>query len=201
MRDLLLLVADKNMEFAVAGVLRRYEALGIRSVDFEVKVHAERDGGVRTTGAEILTRYAGSFQLSLMMLDLEGSGSKCIDAVELETELDRKLELIWGDRAKSIVIEPEVDIWLWGSDTALQNVLRWSKQIAIRRWLQNCGFLIDDNGKPIRPKEAFEIVLRECRCPRSSSIYQKITSTISLRNCTDSAFQRLAGKVREWFAA
>lgn len=43
--------------------------------------------------------------------------------------------------------------------------------------------------------------MRECRYPRSSSIYQKITSTISLKNCTDSAFQRLAVKVREWFAA
>jgi hypothetical protein len=54
MKDLALLVADKNMDFALRGILSRPKALGIRSVSYEIRQHVNRDGGVRTTGPETL---------------------------------------------------------------------------------------------------------------------------------------------------
>ena len=97
----------------------------------------------------------------------------------------------WQERAKSIVIEPEADIWLWGSDNAMQQVLRWTDSMPIRAWLQEKGFDFTSEGKPKRPKEAFEEVVRKCQLPRSSSLYSEITGKVSLSRCTDSAYQRL----------
>ena len=58
MKDLALVVADKNMDFAMRGILARNDRLGIRSVSFEIKPHIGRDGGVRTTGPETLSLCA-----------------------------------------------------------------------------------------------------------------------------------------------
>jgi hypothetical protein len=52
MKDLALLVADKNMDFALRGILQRHESLGIRAVTYETQLHAGRDGGVRASGPE-----------------------------------------------------------------------------------------------------------------------------------------------------
>lgn len=47
MKDLVVLVADKNAEFALRGALQRSEALGIRPMTSEFLMHPERDGGAR----------------------------------------------------------------------------------------------------------------------------------------------------------
>ncbi len=52
MKDLVLLVADKNMHYAIKGALERPVALDIRPVDFEFRVHYMSDEGkVKTIGA------------------------------------------------------------------------------------------------------------------------------------------------------
>ncbi len=199
MRDLLLLVADKNTQFALTGALQRQEALSIRTIDFDFRVHPGRDGGTRKTGPEILNLEARRFHHAFLVLDFEGCGSECPNAIALEEQLDSRLAFAWQGRAKSIVIEPEADIWLWGSDNAMQQVLRWTESIAIRSWLQSKGFMFTSAGKPDRPKEAFEEAIRKCQLPRSSSLYREITARLSLNRCTDPAWQRLSQKVKEWF--
>ena len=199
MQDLVLLVADKNAQFALSGALHRPQAIGIRSIEFVFLVHPGRDGGTRKSGPEILNLEARRFRHALLVLDLEGSGTECSEAVTLEQQLDKRLTATWQGRAKSIVIEPEADIWLWGSDNAMQQILRWSDSRPIRTWLQGKGFDFTSEGKPKRPKEAFEEVVRECQLPRSSSLYCEITGKLSLSGCTDAAWQRLSGKLREWF--
>ena len=54
MQDLVVLVADKNMQFALQGALARPQALGVRPFTFAFRSHMGRDGGVRTTGADVL---------------------------------------------------------------------------------------------------------------------------------------------------
>ncbi len=200
MQDLVLLVADKNAQFALSGALRRPEALGIRRIDFIFRVHPGRDGGARRSGPEMLNLESKRFQHAILLFDLEGSGAELSDALSLEQRLDSRLAASWDGRAKAIVIEPEVDIWLWGSDNAMQQVLRWTDGTPIRAWLMERGFEFTVEGKPKRPKEAFEEVVRKCRLPRSSSLYSEITEKLSLQRCTDSAYQRLSAKLREWFS-
>jgi hypothetical protein len=131
-------------------------------------------------------------------MDFEGCGANS-DASTLEAELDVRLQATWQDRAKAIVIEPEVDVWMWGSDNAIRNVVGWTHEGTIRKWLEGEGFQFQANDKPVRPKEALEAVRRKTNQPRSSSLYKEIASKVSLRNCTDAAFQRLRHQLIDWF--
>lgn len=113
MRDLVVLVADKNMHFALRGALGRPDAMGTRAIDHEFRTHIGRDGGVRTTGVELLLRDRCRFARALLVVDLEGSGARPDQTAEdLERVLDQELHAQWGPHAKAIVIAPEVDIWL-----------------------------------------------------------------------------------------
>jgi len=199
MKDLVLLVADKNAHFALKGALVRPEALGIAPIEFEFRVHPGRDGGVRKTGSDALAREHRRFKHALLVLDFEGCGSDLPNAEALETQLDLRLKAIWQSAAKSVVIEPEVDVWIWGSDNAVEDVIEWRSGKRLREWLRDEGYTFDENDKPTRPKEAIEAALKFAGTPRSSALYQRIAEKISLSRCADSAFLRLRNQLREWF--
>ena len=199
MNDLFLLVADKNMDFALRGALARPEALEIRPIEYEIRAHTGRDGGMRKSGPEILALERRRYSRALLVLDFEGSGTDQDNGKDLEAQLDERLKRVWNTHAKTIVIEPELDIWMWGSDNAIGELIRWPPGRNIRDWLTEQGFQLSSNGKPERPKEALESLLRELKLPRSSTLYQDIASKISLRKCKDEAFQRLRTQLVTWF--
>jgi hypothetical protein len=199
MKDLVLLVADKNAHFALKGVLSRPMALGIRPIEFEFRVHPGRDGGARESGPEVLALERRLFRHALLLLDFEGCGTDLLNAKLLETQLDERLFLRWQDAAKSIVIEPELDVWVWGSDNAVETAIEWPPGGHVREWLRDRGFTFWANDKPARPKEALEEALRIPALPRSSAVYQKIAEKISLQRCRDESFIRLRNKLVKWF--
>ena len=199
MQDLVVLVADKNMRFALQGALARPQALGIRPLTHAFRPHMGRDGGVRSTGAELLAREAPRFRHALMLLNTHGCGREHESPLTLEATLDGQLQEVWGERAKSLVIFPEVDVWLWGADNALCESLHWSHDAPIRDWLRARGFEFDVDGKPRQPKEAIQLICRAQKLARSSALYERITSRISLQNCTDPAFARLREQLSAWF--
>jgi len=199
MKDLVLLVADKNAHFALKGALGRPEALEIRAIEFEFRVHPGRDGGTRKSGPELLALERRRFKHALLVLDFEGSGTDLPNAKALESQLDDRLSAHWKDAAKSIVIEPEVDVWVWDADNAVEAVIEWPAGKGIREWLREKGFTFEANGKPTRPKEALEAALRIPALPRSSALYQTIAERISLQRCGDEAFIRLRKQLTEWF--
>lgn len=201
MQDLVVLVADKNMQFALQGAFGRPLALGVRPFTYEFRSHMGRDGGVRTTGADVLAREAARFHHALMLLDFEGCGQEDGDPLVLEEQLDRKLNSVWGLNAKTIVISPEVDIWLWGNDNVLRDALHWPQDGAIRDWLRGKGFDFNADNKPVRPKEALDAMRPVHKQARSSAMYEKVTKRISLQNCTDLAFARLRAQMQSWFPA
>ena len=199
MKDLVLLVADKNAQFALKGALERPEAMGIRPIEFEFRVHPGRDGGTRKSGPEMLALERRRFQHGLLILDYEGSGTDLPDAKALEAQLDGRLRAQWKEHAKAIVIEPELDVWVWGSDNAVAEAIDWPAGKAIREWLRERGFAFDSNEKPTRPKEALEAALRLPDLPRSSALYQRIAERISVHRCSDQAFLRLRSQLSTWF--
>ena len=201
MKDLFLLVADSNMAQAIEAALIRHTAMGIRPISFDIKVHPERDGGMRTTGSQLLALQIRQYTHGLMVLDYEGSGTPFSTATDLENDLNNILYKHWQSNAKAIAIEPELDIWVWGSDYALRDVLGWSLTITLREWLRQKNFRFLPNDKPERPKEALEKVLLELKRPRSSALYKEIGSRISLQKCVDSAFIRLRQTLVSWFPA
>jgi hypothetical protein len=200
LKDLVLLVPDKNTQFALQGALRRPKAMGIRPIEFDFRSHPGRDGGVRSTGTDLLSGEHQRFKHALMVFDRDGSGSPAgQSATDLEQELDARLNLVWGGKAKVIVIEPEVDIWLWGSENIMRDLLNWHAPEGIRPWLAARGHQFDPSGKPTHPKDAVESLVRFLNQPRSSALYEKITSRISLHRCTDASFLRVRAVLRNWF--
>ncbi len=199
MQDLVILVPDNDTRFAIESALQRSEALGIRPISFLVRKHPNRDGGVRSTGVDLLASERSQFAHALLVFDHEGSGAEQTPAAEIEQDLNGRLGALWGPLGKCLVIEPEVDIWMWGSDNMLAQTLRWTNALSIRAWLAQHGFAFEQSSKPARPKEALQRVCRELRLPRSSSVYGDIASAISLRRCTDPAFLRLRTQLCRWF--
>ncbi len=199
-KDLVILVPDKNTQYAIKGAFGRQSALGVRNFSFEFLVHSGRDGGVRANGEQLLEIARPKYSHALLVLDFEGSGAENRSAPDLEQELDIRLAKIWNNAAKAIVISPEVDVWMWGGDNALRQVLQWTESYSIRDWLRTSNFNFDDADKPVRPKEALERVCRQLRLPRSASIYEQIAMRISLTKCTDSAFKKVRDTLQSWFS-
>ena len=199
--DLLVLVADHNMEAAVRGVLSRPRALGIRSVTADVRRHPERDSGCRVHGAAFLSAFRNQYEHAVLMFDREGCGQNAAQAADLETELEQELTRSgWGSHAAAIVIEPELDVWVWSDSPHVATEIGWrDRQTGLRAWLQDKGFLLPGQIKPPRPKEALEAVLREVRRPRSSALYLSIAKKVSLARCADPAFARLRTTLQRWF--
>ena len=199
MLDLGIVVADKNMDFTVRGILSQPRKLGIRPITTpRALVHPGHDGGVRTDGPELLASLRGKVNHGLVMIDLEGSGADG-DASSVEAELDHRLRATWGDKARAIVIDPELDAWMWGSDNAIRQV--FDCPIGdIRGWLIGLGYKFLPNRKPVRPKEAFQRLMNELKEQRSSANYEKIAAQVSLRRCEDPAFLRFKTTLLRWFS-
>ena len=159
MRDLIVLVPDKQAEHVVRGGLSRPQALGIRPVDFKIIVDEGRDGGVRRRGSQLLRVERRQSSHAVLILDYEGCGATDPPG-QLESSLDAALSEAWGPNGKAIVVEPEIETWIWGAETHLREVLGWRYMEGIRTWLSQNSFDFGPSAKPLRPKEALNAVFR-----------------------------------------
>jgi len=198
--DLVCLVADRSIEAAIEAVLRRHEALGICPLEFETLVHPERDPGCLHEPAKLLGGYTDRARHALVVLDRAWDGAPAGDAAALEKLLEQELSRIgpagWG---KAIVIEPELEAWVFSDSPHVATTLSWTEPTALRDALAAAGLWERGRAKPEDPKRAMEWVLRRVRLPRSSSLFRKLGSRVSLQRCEDRSFVRLAGILRGWF--
>ncbi|MEK7384329.1 MAG: hypothetical protein AAB262_13720 [Elusimicrobiota bacterium] len=197
--DVVILVADVCMEATVRGLLSRWKSLGIRQVQFDLYRHPEKDPGCRTHGADFLAPLRAKYEHALLMFDHEGCGDCATSAIGHEAVLGTALARSWGDRAAALVIEPELDIWVWSRSPHVESVLGWSgRRPALRDWLVQKEFLVNATAKPSRPKEALEAALRHVKKPRSSAIYQALAEKVSLQECVDPSFARFRAILKKW---
>jgi len=199
--DLVVLVADKNMEFAVKGILGRVQAMGTREPISVVHVHPEKDPGCLLRGHEFLSLFQKQFAHALILLDLEGCGQERSARETLEAAIEKRLSQSgWGGRAAAVVIDPELEMWVWSDSPQVDAVLGWQgRSPDLRSWLKTKDFLQEGQAKPERPKEAMELALRTVRKPRSSSLYFQLARQVSLERCVDPAFVKLKTTLQTWF--
>ena len=197
MKDLLCAVADKNMEAAVAALLKRPEAIGIRTVSFDIFVHPRRDPGLFREGVEILRQVRQSYLHALILLDASWDGAPA----DIQTRLDRELHgADFSKWARAIVIVPELEVWVWSDSPHVERILGWSgRSPGLRGWLEQQRLWTGGSPKPADPKKAVEAALCQAGKPRSSAIYRALASEVSLERCHDPAFRRLRQTLREWF--
>lgn len=203
MKDLIILAADKSMEHALKGVLGRPEALGIRRVTFDILVHPERDPGCAHRGVEFLNSsgFSKRYRCGLLVFDYEGCGKEKFSPPELQENLNEDFaNSYWRDRARAIVIVPELEAWVWRDSHHLEEVVGWkTQQRGLYRWLRENDWIKQRNIKPDRPKEAFEAALRTTMKRRSSSLFLQIAQRVSLAKCEDKSFQDLTKVLKAWF--
>lgn len=199
--DLVVLVPDRNTEAAIEGLLSRQQSLGIRSVNTRILVHPEKDPGCRLHGHELLRIHQRNYNYALMLFDREGCGAEQQTRVQLESEAEQRLASVgWKGRSGVIVTDPELDIWVWSDSPQVDEVIGWANRTpCLREWLNEQGFQFVGEIKPVRPKEAFEMALREVRKPRSSAIYKDLALSVGLERCQDPAFGKLKNLLRQWF--
>jgi hypothetical protein len=200
MIDLVLLAADKNIEAGIDAILRRYHSLGCRNINFKSFVHPHRDPGCYGRAAQFLQGFTTQFAHALVVFDLEGSGSSLSrTATEAEVE-SRLLAAGWNDdRAACVVVEPEIENWVWSDSPRVPELLGWDDNDDLRTALETAGRWPLSDAKPPRPKETLEFVLRILRRPRSSAIYAALGTAVGLNRCSDPAFAKLRGVTARWF--
>ncbi len=198
MRDLIVLVADKNMEMVVRGLLARPEALGICPLQFDVIVHPRRDPGVRRNAADFLRSCLSSHRYALVMFDREGCGDEGKKVQELQDLVQKQLDQNgWKDRSAVIVLDPELEIWMFVESPQVVDILAEGDPALWNSVITKYGG--GSGRKPKRPKEAVEKVLWEKRIPRSSALYQQLAEQASFEQCRDPAFQKFRTVLQQWF--
>lgn len=200
-KNLFVLVADLDMENALHALLTRSTSLGIHDITFDIERHPGRDAGCRAHAVEHLRPFLGSYDRALVVFDRYGSGSDdprdCIGKA-----LDGKLRANgWPDqRAKVIVIEPELEAWLWAGSPVLSQALGWGSAYGdLRRWLVSRGLWSPDSPKPEDPKKAMRAAMRHRRTPWSSRLFAGLGQSMSFSRCRDPAFTELRDTLRAWF--
>ncbi len=201
MKDLIVLVADKDMEHTVRGLLQRPQALGIGAVEAEIFVHSRHDPGCVNEAHDFLRAFATTHRHALVMFDHEGCGHEQTPAETLAAAVTQRLAANgWQERAATVVLAPELEAWMWSDSPHVAACLGWAeREPSLRAWLEARGWWSPDETKPKRPKEARDAVLREVRKPRSSAIYLELASKVSLSGHSEPAFLRFTQILHDWF--
>lgn len=198
-KDLVILVADADMEQTMKGLLTRPRALGIRDgITVDVFRHPRRDPGIFHEAHEFLRPLQGQYRYALVMLDREGSGQEELSALEIEAEVQKRLnDSGWEGRSAVVVLDPELEVWVFSDSPHVIEVIADGDERFYREVLGTQ--LASGHGKPERPKEVMEEILRRKRIPRSSALYKELAERVSFSKCLDPAFKRFRKNLQRWF--
>jgi hypothetical protein len=203
-RDCLFLVADKNMGATFRGFLERdrfNESLGCARFEFDplqdlVVAAGQNDPGMFIRGHELARTYQGTHRFLVFALDEQWEGSPGARAIREHVGANLERNGWSAQRHLVLVLTPELESWTLFESPHIANELGFHEY---RTWLANAGMWCLESPKPAAPKEALEQVLEKSRIPRSSSLYGKIASKISVRGCRDPSFGELKERLSRWF--
>lgn len=203
-KDLVVLVADKDMEFTLKGLFSRNNSLNIRDISqsFDIFVHPQHDPGCYKQCVDFLRLFIKEYKYALVFFDHEGSGQEKKTREEIESELEKNLkDSGWEENASVIIFEPELEIWVWSDSPHVERILGWEdSDINFRDWLNQNELFTETEMKPARPKEAMEEALRKVKKPRSPAIYQQLAEKVSFKNCKDNSFNKFKRVINAWFS-
>ena len=200
MKDLIVLVPDKDTQFALEGILGRHDAFHTKRIEYDIFVHPLHDPGVYKNAVEFLRPYLNQYKYALVFLDREGSGQERNTASQISHDLRKQLERNgWSERAEVIVFDPELEIWAWVDSAQMAQTLGWMDYRQLKNHLIQRGFWQRNRPKPQRPKEAFEWALRSKGIPRSSSMYKEIADQVSFNGCVEASFEMFRTILKAWF--
>ena len=199
-KDLFILAADLELANAVDGLLSRAQDLGISEIESDIERHVNRDSGCRSDAVEYLRPYLGKYRYVMVIFDHHGCGST-LPRAHIQRDLEQRLARNgWGTRASVIVIEPELELWVWSDSPAVPQVLGWGGRYReLRRSLAIEGLWPSSDAKPTRPKKAMLEALRRGRVQRSARMFSELAKAVDFDRCQDPAFNEFKNTLRRWF--
>jgi len=203
MKNIIFLVADTNIKFALKGILSRPESLSIRAITYDIEVYPHHDAGCLKRSHLFLQIFRNQYEYACVIFDREGCGREEYSRETLEQEVENRLsDSGWKNRCACIVPDPELEIWVWSDSPRIDEVFGWkNKKPDLRSWMLENKFLKQGQIKPDRPKEAVEKALRIAQKPRSSSLYFELAQKVSFNRCGDSAFSKFGNTLKQWFGS
>ncbi|HYN20863.1 MAG TPA: hypothetical protein VE078_07885, partial [Thermoanaerobaculia bacterium] len=171
-------------------------------ITYDVYVHPERDPGCLLRGHDFLRPFNLRYSHALVVFDRDGCGQEAKARADLELQVEGLLSRAgWDDRAAAVVIDPELEVWVWNASPHVENALGWDAgTTALKEWLKQKGWLPEGDLKPTHPKKAVEEALRVARKPRSSSLFHQLAQRVSTDRCVDPAFLKLRSVLSRWFS-
>ena len=198
--DLFVLAADLDTANALEGLLSRPRDLGIGDVAFVVQRHPNRGSGCRTGSVEFLRPYLKRCDHALIVFDRYGCGDRRPRRDVQQSVEDRLARNGWGDRAKAIVIDPELEAWVWSTSPAVSRILGWGGRYpALQQWLKDQELWPRGHSKPPDPKRAMRAVMQTRRIRLSARRFSELAENADFAGCRDPAFNELRQTLRAWF--
>ncbi len=200
-KDLFVLAADLELANALEGLLSRSRDLGIEDIEFDIERHINRDSGCRSEAVEYLRPYLGRYRYALIVFDYHGCGSS-LPREGIQRNLEKQLARNgWENGAKVIVIDPELEVWVWSHSPTVSRVLGWDDRYPeLRRWLGDQQLWPPGDSKPTHPKKAMREAMRHGRVQRSARKFSELATAVELDGCRDPAFNELKTTLRRWFS-
>lgn len=209
-RDLFVVVADLDAENAIKTLLvDRQNSLGI-CLDFnpdrppqgDLLRYGGRDSGCRKNAVDLLRAPQRTHRHAILLFDRDGSGAETEDRADLEAEIEERLHRSgWAEGNVSvIVIEPELEAWVWATSPHVADVLGWQDdRDGLRPFLAQAKLWSDGATKPNDPKEAMKAALREKRKPLGARLFADLATRVSVGQCEDPAFRKFKQTLHRWF--
>jgi hypothetical protein len=200
MKDLIVLAADKSLQLVMQSLLGRFADLRVREISFDAVIHVRRDPGVCLDAHNFLRPLLRGYGNAVAICDWHGCGQEARSRQEIESRIEENLFANgWGDRAAAIVIDPEIENWIWGDWRATSRILNWRGDQDLRQWLIEKSLLGPSDAKPHDPKGAFKSALRCVDKRWSSAFHQQIATEARFEGCIDAAFLKLRSVLHGWF--
>ena len=199
--DLVVLVSDLDIAGTVECLLNRPASMGTHRVSFSVDRHLQRDSGCRSDAVERLRKFIRDNRYAIVVFDKHGSGNPVESRESIRNDVELALSQNgWEDRCRAIVIEPELESWIWNGSRHVPEILGWQGNYgSLRGWLAGLGLWSSEDPKPSDPKRALRAVLRRTRTPLSAKLYRRLAETVTLDRCVDPAFNEFKSTLRRWF--
>jgi len=139
----------------------------------DILQHPQLDSGVRTGGVQLARIHSEFYRHCLIVFDWYGSGAKDTHTEEKRIK-DELAKSGWEEKAEVIIINPELEIWIWGDSSHIPKILGWKGWDDLREWLIEKEYFKGNQVKPDKPKEALKDALRKKGKRFSSAIHKKV---------------------------
>ncbi len=201
MKDLIVTVADGHQEKVMEALLPRIPIASQTSgFSFDIIKNPGKDSGSYNDSHELLRPFINQYRYALALFDFEGTGVENLSPEQIETNVRELLNNNgWLNRNAVIVIQPELENWMWMDNPNVAQAIGWEKEISLYEWAKQEGLIREGRSKPDRPKEVMEKALRLSGTPLSASIYGKIAGKVSYNRCEDISFRQLIQQIKNWF--